>query len=192
MVEKYKSGFAPPTDLPFEDLSSAENVSVNGSMSSIQTSLPGSAEKRTILGTITGGRVKKRSGLLGLFSNNKVKEYSIFKKEELYRFAFKTENETKAKKLAFLRCCLVKKNLCLNERLYFSGYLSCRLIYLPLCFVVFLFIFFFLSLFSQPFLNSPKSSLLPLLLLPFKLLFGWMRKFKNLPTNSEQRSDPQH
>ena len=38
-------------------------------------SLPGSTEKKTILGTITGGRVKKRSGLLGLFSNNKV---SIF------------------------------------------------------------------------------------------------------------------
>jgi len=73
VVERYKSGFSPPSDLPFEDLSQhGENASVNGSTCSIQTSLPGSAEKKTILGTITGGRVKKRSGLLGLFANSKV------------------------------------------------------------------------------------------------------------------------
>lgn len=76
VVERFKSGFSPPSDIPFEDLSDAETVSVNGSMNSIQgTSAVGSAEKKTILGTITGGRVKKRSGLLGLFSNNKVSHH---------------------------------------------------------------------------------------------------------------------
>ncbi len=80
VVEKYKSGFTPPSDIPFEDLSSgggggsgggSDTASVNGSTNSIPV-IPGSAEKRTILGTITGGRVKKRSGLLGLFANSKV------------------------------------------------------------------------------------------------------------------------
>ena len=86
VVEKFKSGFTPPGDIPFEDLSTAETVSVNGSMSSMNhqgisgslsggAGIPGSAEKKTILGTITGGRVKKRSGLLGLFANNKVSRW---------------------------------------------------------------------------------------------------------------------
>ena len=72
MIERYKSGFTHPGDLPFEDLSAAatsDTASVNGST----TSIPGSADRKSsILGTITGGRVKKRSGLLGLFANNKV------------------------------------------------------------------------------------------------------------------------
>lgn len=77
VVERYKSGFSQPTDIPFEDLSNSDTTSsVNGSMHSISgvpgtPGVPGSAEKKTILGTITGGRVKKRSGLLGLFTNNK-------------------------------------------------------------------------------------------------------------------------
>ena len=79
MVERYKSGFSQPTDIPFEDLSNSDTTSsVNGSMHSISgvpgtPGVPGSTEKKTILGTITGGRVKKRSGLLGLFTNNKVR-----------------------------------------------------------------------------------------------------------------------
>ncbi len=64
MIEKYKSGFTPPGDPPFADLSNGHSIggqgggggggdgsdtaSVNGSTSSIQQ-LPGSAEKRTIL-----------------------------------------------------------------------------------------------------------------------------------------------
>ena len=79
MIERYKSGFSQPTEIPFEDLSNSDTTSsVNGSMHSISgvpgtPGVPGSAEKKTILGTITGGRVKKRSGLLGLFTNNKVR-----------------------------------------------------------------------------------------------------------------------
>ena len=83
MVERYKSGFQPPADIPFDDLSASgstsgsDSASVNGSMTSIGgphgINTPGSVEKKTILGTITGGRVKKRSGLLGLFRDNKVR-----------------------------------------------------------------------------------------------------------------------
>lgn len=102
-MEKFKSGFVPPGDYPFEDLSNTsgsnslgstvaagtgggtsggdggcDSASINGSMSSIQH--PGAmihsivTDKKSILGTITGGRVRKRSGLLGLFSNTKVKK----------------------------------------------------------------------------------------------------------------------
>ena len=65
MIEKYKSGFLSPTDIPFEDLSSSEHSNVNSSINNIN-------DKKTILGTITGGKIKKRSGILGLFGQNKV------------------------------------------------------------------------------------------------------------------------
>lgn len=73
VIEKYKSGFSAPGDIPFEDLSSADNASVNGSMSSMPQSInhPVMEKKTSIIGTITGGRIRKRSGLLGLFSNSK-------------------------------------------------------------------------------------------------------------------------
>ena len=62
VIEKFKSGFFPPSDIPFEDLSNSENQSVNNA--SIN-------DKKTILGTITGGKIMKRSGILGLFGQNK-------------------------------------------------------------------------------------------------------------------------
>jgi len=73
VIEKYKSGFSPPGDVPFEDLSSADSASVNGSMSSMPQSInhPVMEKKTSIIGTITGGRLRKRSGLLGLFANSK-------------------------------------------------------------------------------------------------------------------------
>jgi len=73
VIEKFKSGFSPPSDVPFEDLSSADSASVNGSMSSMPQSInhPIMEKKTSIIGTITGGRIRKRSGLLGLFSNSK-------------------------------------------------------------------------------------------------------------------------
>lgn len=72
VIEKFKSGFSPPGDIPFEDLSTNDNASINGSMSSMQQSINPILEKKTsLLGTITGGRIRKRSGILGLFSNAK-------------------------------------------------------------------------------------------------------------------------
>ena len=79
MIERYKSGFSPPQDYPFEDLSNMDTQSANGSMSSLPPHIvvqQPMSEKKTILGTITGGRVKKRSGILGLFTNSKVKKKS--------------------------------------------------------------------------------------------------------------------
>ena len=70
MVEKYKSGFLPPGDIPFEDLSTVDSGSGTSSTTTPQ-STP-SEKKTSILGTITGGKIKKRSGLLGIFGQNKV------------------------------------------------------------------------------------------------------------------------
>ena len=94
VIEKFKSGFLPPGDIPFEDLSSLDNMSgatgvINGYFCSCGTNIftikfhlgsinPGtpqgtpSEKKTSILGTITGGKIKKRSGLLGIFGQNKV------------------------------------------------------------------------------------------------------------------------
>jgi len=69
VIEKYKSGFMPPGDIPFEDLSTADSGSGNSSTTTPQ-STP-SEKKTSILGTITGGKIKKRSGLLGIFGQNK-------------------------------------------------------------------------------------------------------------------------
>merc|ERR1719189_1011107 len=69
VIEKYKSGFLPPGDIPFEDLSSLDNVS--GSINASTPQGTPSEKKTSILGTITGGKIKKRSGLLGIFGQNK-------------------------------------------------------------------------------------------------------------------------
>jgi len=69
VIEKYKSGFLPPGDIPFEDLSTVESGSGVGSTTTPQNTP--SEKKTSILGTITGGKIKKRSGLLGIFGQNK-------------------------------------------------------------------------------------------------------------------------
>lgn len=71
VIEKYKSGFLPPGDIPFEDLSTVDSGSALGTPAT-------PAEKKTsILGTITGGKIKKRSGLLGIFGQTKVNTTQI-------------------------------------------------------------------------------------------------------------------
>ena len=94
VIEKFKSGFLPPGDIPFEDLSSLDNMSgaagvinwyfcpcgtniftIKFHLGSINPGTPQgtpSEKKTSILGTITGGKIKKRSGLLGIFGQNKV------------------------------------------------------------------------------------------------------------------------
>ena len=81
MIEKYKSGFLPPEDIPFEDLSTAESGSGNSSTTTPQNTP--SEKKTSILGTITGGNFKKRSGLLGIFGQNKVSNSAVILGQEL-------------------------------------------------------------------------------------------------------------
>ncbi|CAL1274755.1 unnamed protein product [Larinioides sclopetarius] len=64
VIEKYKSGYDPPEDIPFEDLSNPRNGDVCSTLSSHRN------DTLTVRGTMTVGKNKKR-GLLNIFSNNK-------------------------------------------------------------------------------------------------------------------------
>ncbi|XP_022243945.1 formin-binding protein 1 homolog isoform X2 [Limulus polyphemus] len=66
VIEKFKSGFSPPVDYPFEDLSNLKNSEGNTGLHSVP-----SFKTETIKGTITAGKLKKRSGIFGIFSSNK-------------------------------------------------------------------------------------------------------------------------
>lgn len=65
-LHRYQSGFNPPGDVPFEDLSKPESsVSSNNSTTNLQKS------NTSITGT-TKIRLKSRSGIFGIFAGNKV------------------------------------------------------------------------------------------------------------------------
>ncbi|GIY21847.1 hypothetical protein CEXT_163541 [Caerostris extrusa] len=64
VIEKYKSGYDPPEDIPFEDLSNPRNGDVCNTLSSNRT------DSLTVRGTMTVGKNKRR-GILNIFSNNK-------------------------------------------------------------------------------------------------------------------------
>jgi len=72
VIERYKSGFQPPSDIPFEDLSaikSGEQVPVINSMNAI----PVRPEAVTVKGTMSAGKLKKRVNIFNIFSSNKVR-----------------------------------------------------------------------------------------------------------------------
>jgi len=70
VIDKHKSGFHPSGDIPFEDLSNATSTTNLANNSGSQPPTP-SDKKLSILGTITGGKLRKRSGLLGIFAQTK-------------------------------------------------------------------------------------------------------------------------
>ncbi|XP_041973741.1 formin-binding protein 1-like isoform X2 [Aricia agestis] len=65
VIERYKSGFVPPEDFRFE--AAAECDATDG------THAPAHAP-HTVRGTVSANRVKKRGGLLSIFSSNKIIE----------------------------------------------------------------------------------------------------------------------
>lgn len=76
VIERFKSGFQPPEDIPFEDLSAikcgeAPPVHINGH--NMNTLRPDS-HSLTYKGTLSSGKLKKRSGIFGIFGNTKVCE----------------------------------------------------------------------------------------------------------------------
>ena len=77
VVDKYKSGFTHPTDIPFEDLSSM-NFSENNTNSSTPSNTM--RDRGTLKGTFSGGKSKKRGGLFGIFGSSKVSHrcYAFF------------------------------------------------------------------------------------------------------------------
>ncbi|XP_054714349.1 formin-binding protein 1-like isoform X2 [Uloborus diversus] len=66
VIEKYKSGYSPPDDIPFEDLSNPRN----GDLSS-NTLSSNKMDTLTVKGTLSGGKNKKRGKILNIFSNAK-------------------------------------------------------------------------------------------------------------------------
>ncbi|XP_050714494.1 cdc42-interacting protein 4-like isoform X3 [Eriocheir sinensis] len=65
VIERYKSGFTPPGDIPFDDLSTPRQ---NGD--STPTSHP-PLRQDTIKGTISASKGRKRGGIFGIFASNK-------------------------------------------------------------------------------------------------------------------------
>lgn len=71
VIERYKSGFQPPEDFPFEDLSAIKSGEVPAPINTVAiTSIR--PEAMTIKGTMSAGKIKKRVGIFGIFSSNKV------------------------------------------------------------------------------------------------------------------------
>jgi hypothetical protein len=72
VVDRFKSGFQPPEDIPFDDLSAikcgeAPYVQTNGHPNTLRPE----SSSLTYKGTLSSGKSKKRSGLFGIFGNNK-------------------------------------------------------------------------------------------------------------------------
>ncbi|XP_068149849.1 formin-binding protein 1-like isoform X12 [Drosophila tropicalis] len=66
VIERYQSGFTPPTDIPFEDLSKLDPDAVQDSTYSNSTS-----HLLTVKGTISANKIKKRVGIFSLFGSTK-------------------------------------------------------------------------------------------------------------------------
>lgn len=75
LKRRYQSGFVPPGDIPFEDLSKMDPDSSNHSQYHSATNVNNHMTHR---GTIGANKLKKRTGLFGIFSSNKVKHKSCF------------------------------------------------------------------------------------------------------------------
>ena len=89
VIEKYKSGFLPPDDFPFEDLSTIRSGSVGsdsssngtgsglgtGTHSTVSLSSSSGLKSETKSGTMSALKLKKRAGLFGIFNAGKVKSF---------------------------------------------------------------------------------------------------------------------
>lgn len=74
VIEKYKTGFPPPDDIPFEDLAKGGGGSDSGSSPSINSMQVSKLRdgSYTVKGTVTGKSMKKRAGIFNLFTSRGV------------------------------------------------------------------------------------------------------------------------
>ncbi|XP_045460444.1 formin-binding protein 1-like isoform X2 [Harmonia axyridis] len=75
VIERYKSGFEPPEDIPFEDLS--KSGSDSGSTHIVNNIQPSNKIKDgvyTVKGTISGKAMRKRTGIFQIFGNRGLTE----------------------------------------------------------------------------------------------------------------------
>ncbi|CAG9110486.1 unnamed protein product [Plutella xylostella] len=66
VIERYKSGFVPPEDFPFEEQRAGSDMT-----DSAPVHLPHLNHLTAARGTVSGNKIKKRGGLLSIFSSNK-------------------------------------------------------------------------------------------------------------------------
>ncbi|CAD6241178.1 GSCOCG00009199001-RA-CDS [Cotesia congregata] len=69
-VNEKEDTLLPPGDFPFEDLSVAKSYDSNTQLSQTATMQP-IHNHLTVKGTVSGGKIKKRVGIFGIFSSNK-------------------------------------------------------------------------------------------------------------------------
>ncbi|KAL1131809.1 hypothetical protein AAG570_011421 [Ranatra chinensis] len=73
VIDRYKSGFEPPGDVVFEDLSRTDSSHQHHHSSS--ATLPVRPDTvMTVKGTMSAGKLKKRVGIFGIFSSNKLSD----------------------------------------------------------------------------------------------------------------------
>lgn len=76
VIEKYKSGFEPPGDFPFDDLSrggESTPLTMPGGNTYISSGIGAHRnDSITVKGTMSSSKLKKRVGLFAIFSSNKV------------------------------------------------------------------------------------------------------------------------
>lgn len=73
VIEKYKSGFVPPCDIPFEDLSSSSAGLTDNHSPTVNSRQ--SVRVDSIKGMMTTGmRAKRRTGIFGIFGSSKTDE----------------------------------------------------------------------------------------------------------------------
>lgn len=65
VIERYQSGFQPPGDFPFEDLSKGDTDSTHNSQ------ITNAINNATMKGTLGAKNLKKRVGIFNIFSSNK-------------------------------------------------------------------------------------------------------------------------
>lgn len=70
MIERYKSGFVPPDDFRFEPATGADATD-SAAATHAHNHLTAAR------GTVSGHRIKKRGGLLSIFSSNKVRPFTL-------------------------------------------------------------------------------------------------------------------
>lgn len=85
VIEKYKTGFPPPDDIPFDDLSKGGG-SDTGSCPSINSMQVNKLRdgSYTVKGTVTGKSMKKRAGIFNLFTSKGVSVFLFI----LFSFLF--------------------------------------------------------------------------------------------------------
>lgn len=70
VIDRYKSGFQPPRDIPFEDLSAIRSGDAPPVTNQYIKARPD--QNMTVRGTISAGKLKRRVALFGIFGSNKV------------------------------------------------------------------------------------------------------------------------